>query len=120
MTFIAPPIEQDQMSSGVTFDRRRARRFQLHMPILAQWKSDEGTVHGAGFSRDISDRGVFVISSTPPPEATKISVDVLLPSVAASQELHLRCEGLVVRVEEGRGLMGYAVYCDFRSIEYFH
>jgi len=98
-------------------NRRGYIRFQMGVPVLAQWQDDEGNAHeAAGFSRDISARGVFVVSSAPPPEATKVTIEVLIPNLReGSEEVHLRSEGLVVRVEEKGRAAGCAIYCDFTS-----
>lgn len=100
-------------------DRRRSSRFQLRLPVLTKWADGKGQSHyGGGFSRDISLRGVFVMSSEPPPEATMISVTVVLPNVReGSQELQLQSVGSVVRVEQSGAITGYAIDCHFSGIE---
>ena len=97
---------------------RRSPRFRLRLPVLSRWTDIEGKErHGAGFSRDICLLGVFVVSSEPPPQGTPIFVTVVLPNPrAASQDLHLRSMGLVVRVEQGEA-NGYAISCEFSGIE---
>ena len=100
--------------SGETVEYRRSPRFGLRLPVLARWTDIAGKERqGAGFSRDISLCGVFIVSAEPPPKGTPIFVTVVLPNPrTAEQELQLRSMGSVVRVEEGEAT-GYAVSCDF-------
>jgi hypothetical protein len=89
----------------------------MRVPVLAQWNDHAGDVRDvSGISRDISVRGVFVMSSVQPPESAKVMVEVIIPSLTqAGKETHLSSDGRVVRVEEGGGALGYAVHCDFRT-----
>jgi len=98
-------------------NRRGAPRFRLRVPVLAQWNDPAGDVRDvSGISRDLSVRGVFVMSSVQPPESAKVMVEVIIPSLTqGAKEMHLSSEGLVVRVEESGGALGYAVHCDFRT-----
>jgi PilZ domain len=99
--------------------RRKSLRFRLQLPVVARWTDDEGQVrYGAGFSRDICDRGVFIISSERPPIGAMVSINVHLPYLRADlQEWHLQSVGSVVRVEQAADSAGYAVHCDFRGLE---
>lgn len=107
----------DQRYHSGSIDRRASPRFGLRVPVLARWQDDLGNARdAAGFSRDISSRGVFVVSSFPPPKSTRVTIEVLIPNLKrGAQELHLRSEGSVVRVEEHDKATGYAVDCDFNS-----
>ena len=100
-------------------ERRKSSRFRLQLPVLTQWTDEEGRVQfGGGFTRDVCLRGVFVISSKLPPQASMIAVTVVLPNARhGSQELRLHSIGSVVRVEQGSPTAGYAISCDFKGIE---
>jgi hypothetical protein len=89
----------------------------MRVPVLAQWNDQAGDVKDvSGISRDISARGVFVVSSVQPPESAQVMVEVIIPSLTqGAKEMHLSSDGLVVRVEESDGALGYAVHCDFRT-----
>ena len=70
---------------------------------------------GKGTIRDISDRGVFIITDTVPPVGAHLDVDVHLPSLdVSSGAVQLHGEGVVVRVEtgadEGRGFAARVVF----------
>ena len=105
--------------SGGNVDRRRSSRFRLRLPVLTQWTDAQNRVrYGGGFSRDICLRGLFVVSSDPPPVATMITVTVVLPNVrAGSQEIQLHSVGSIVRIEHEADAKGYAVNCHFSDIE---
>jgi hypothetical protein len=101
-------------------DRRGSVRFELHMPVICRWKDHQGNQHEiGGFSRDISTAGMFVLSSGLPPDGTDVSVEVLLPPLggATSRGLQLRSVGEVVRVEQGEAATGFAVRCEFGSVD---
>lgn len=91
-------------------ERRRARRFALRIPIVFEWRDErQMPCGGAGFSRDISIRGLFVcIPSAAPPLASQLDLTVLLPSLdPLGPGLRLRANGSVVRVQltpEGVGV----------------
>ena len=100
-------------------DRRKSLRFRLQLPLVSRWTDGDGQVrYVAGFSRDICDRGVFIVSSERPHVGTTVSVNVQLPYIQADlQELHLQSAGSVVRVEQVEDVSGFAVQCDFRGLE---
>jgi hypothetical protein len=100
-------------------DRRKSLRFRLQLPLVARWTDGEGKVrYGAGFSRDICARGVFIVSSERPPIGAMVLINVQLPYVRAdSKEWQLQSVGSVVRVEQAADSAGYAVQCDFRGLE---
>lgn len=100
-------------------DRRKSLRFRLQLPVVARWTDGEGKVqYGAGFSRDICARGVFILSSERPAIGAMVSINVQLPYVRADfKEWQLRSVGSVVRVEAAWDISGYAVLCDFRGLE---
>ena len=101
-------------------NRRRSVRFELQVPVICRWKDHQGSAHEiGGFSRDISTAGLFVLSSMPPPDGTDVSVEVLLPALGGdtSRGLRLQSEGEVVRVEHGEAETGFAVRCEFGSVD---
>ena len=89
----------------------------MRIPVLAQWNDQAGDIRDvSGISRDVSVRGVFVVSSVQPPERAQVMIEVIVPSLTqGAKETHLSSEGIVVRVEESADILGYAVQCDFRT-----
>ena len=96
-----PPTQAD-----VAFvDRRKSIRFALRVPVTFDWTDEVGNRHrGEGITRDIGSKGEFVQSRSCPPDATRISLDILLPRIpTAIRSLRIQAEGWVVRVEAEEG-----------------
>jgi hypothetical protein len=86
-------------------ERRKATRYRVRAPSFYCWQRADGTLQEAqGTSRDISDRGVFILAQELPPAGAHLQLEVHLPAVAgASTSAHLHGEGTVVRTGEPRG-----------------
>lgn len=91
-------------------DRRQARRFEMCAPVIFTWTDGEGRRReSAGFSRNISAGGVFVVSHTAlPAVSASMELHVVLPSLSSrSRDMELMAQGIVARVEklaDGAGL----------------
>lgn len=83
-------------------ESRKTIRFPLEAWVAFSWKDDNGMEQRAkGRSRDISERGVFVLANDCPPVGVKIALRILLPEAPSiAQGLRLRVEGRVLRVDE--------------------
>ena len=83
---------------------RKATRYRLHAPAFYCWESADGTLQEAqGITRDISDRGVFILAKQLPPVGVRVEVDVYLPAVsAAARSAQLHGEGAVLRTSEAQ------------------
>jgi len=81
---------------------RRATRYRLNAPAFYWWESADGTLQEAqGITRDISDRGVFILAKQLPPAGARVEVDVHLPAVStAARSAQLHGEGTVLRTCE--------------------
>ncbi len=92
-------------------DLRRATRYQVRAPVIFHWLDKEGVQRqAAGFTRDISTGGIFVLSAESPPIGTGVSLEVALPPLEdASRSWQLKASGKVVRVEPN----GFAGTADF-------
>lgn len=120
---ITPSIPEAAMrkrSSGPVFaektatDRRRYRRYEMRVPVNYFWPSPQRrTEWGNGVTRDISPKGVFVVSPSCPPRGTIVRIEVLLPSLHRnSSPIHMCGQAKVVRAESGQGsagALGFAV-----------
>lgn len=96
--------------------RRNSIRYPLEAPVVFRWK-DEGGVYqlGEGQSRDVSERGVFVIAANCPPTRADVELTIdfaALPTVMRAMQMEV--EGRVVRVEPGMGQRngGFAVLAE--------
>jgi hypothetical protein len=87
---------------GAPMELRKATRYRLNAPVFYWWESADGTLQEAqGITRDISDRGVFVVAKQLPPAGVRVEVDVHLPAVSrAARSAQLHGEGAVLRICE--------------------
>ena len=107
-------------SSGVVREARKSVRFRLSVPVIFRWIDESGRQREyVGRTRDLSIAGVFVVSKILPQIRTKCSLEVYLPplEVGASQQLLLRTEGRVRRVESQGVDIGFAASGSFTLAE---
>lgn len=85
-------------------DRRLRTRFDLTAPVTYSWKERPGVRRtGQGATRDVSERGLFVLSDSCPPVGTAIQFEVLF-SFRDDSQIRMKAKGKVVRVQaEGNG-----------------
>jgi hypothetical protein len=83
-------------------ESRKAIRFPLEASVAFSWKDDNGMEQRAkGRSRNISERGVFVLANSCPPVGVKIGLRIVLPGhLDIAPGLRVHVEGRVLRVEE--------------------
>lgn len=101
-------------------ERRKARRFTLEVPVVFRWAGDGQTAcEGAGFCRDISINGLFVIAfSAVPPLGRKLDLMVLLPPLnPKAPALRLCSSGSVVRLEPSEEGVGVGIISAFGDFE---
>jgi hypothetical protein len=85
-------------------------RYRLRAPVIYRWNDAEGVTHqDAGFTRDLGTGGVFVHSVNHPPPGTVITLELVLPPLAGSeQSIRLQTLGLVLRTEKKGAQSGFA------------
>lgn len=83
---------------------RKVIRFPLEARTLFWW-TDRGMVRRCeGRTRDISEDGAFVFSSTCPPPGIQIGFKVYLPGLfGMERKTRMEADGQVVRVDQARG-----------------
>ena len=81
-------------------ENRTAQRFPVHVPIRVKVPgSDSEVVYS---TRDVSHRGIFVVTDQPLPEDSQIEFTMQLKSASSPRKsLQVMCRGTVVRVESG-------------------
>jgi PilZ domain len=80
-------------------DRRHHKRYHLQATARFSWKDAGGArFEGSGLTRDISEKGVFVLTKHIPPSGTTVRLEVRAPSHSGSGLL-IQSRGQVVRVE---------------------
>ncbi len=78
-------------------DHRAARRFAVNVPVELKTESNERVLCS---SRDVSSRGIFVLTEQPLPEHSPIEFTMKLNSPDAPDDgVRVRCTGTVIRVE---------------------
>jgi len=86
---------------------RKAIRYPLKAPIVFSWADSGIEKQGEGRTRDISEVGTFVLSSTCPPVGIQISFKIFLPVLLGFEpQTRVEAAGQVLRVEQARGLEG--------------
>jgi hypothetical protein len=87
--------------NGVTVEQRRSPRFEVHVPVIFGWVDESGTQReGGGFTRDISEGGVFTwCEGDCPPCGSSIHIALLLPGIEpTSKAWRMESTGHVVRM----------------------
>jgi PilZ domain-containing protein len=78
----------------VRMERRAGQRFEVHLPVSIQ--VGDRTV--AGFTQDISARGVFFYAEAALPEGTPVELTFTMPSeITLAESMRVRCGGRVLR-----------------------
>jgi PilZ domain len=95
---------------------RATLRYALQTDVAFVWTGADGIArNGHGQTRDISQKGAFVESSSYPPKGASVKMSIHLPATLNTEKsLRMEAQGRVVRVEPGcepRGptLSGFAV-----------
>ena len=111
------PVTTNRWDSP-TRDRRVARRFILSVPVLFRWTADELERQSAGFTRDVSTHGAYIVCDDKcPTMGTAVALELLLPlQDAQNVGLKLKSLGEVVRLECGGEQDGFAVMAEFVKI----
>jgi hypothetical protein len=104
-------------ATGGCVERRRAARFLLRCPAIFEWTDQKGRPQvGAGFTRDISTLGVFVLSTASPSGEGTLRMQIVLPPQPDEEGLKLQSMASVVRVEKQRAGSGFAVRSEFALV----
>ena len=94
-----PKPEESEVVNILT-QLREAVRYPLKADVIFTWQERGIHSNGAGVTRDMSTKGVFVYSMDLPPRNAQIEMDVALPPVrdeAPTVRIHVR--GRIVRTE---------------------
>jgi hypothetical protein len=82
-------------------ERRRHDRHDLSAPVKFEWGSADSTqLHGAGFTRNFSAGGMFVMTEDVPPVGTMVHFEVDLKTSRLDSTVTIRAKGLVERIEK--------------------
>jgi PilZ domain-containing protein len=82
--------------------RRQYNRFALRGSVSFSWRELEGLrLEGYGFTRDISERGVFVVTDAHVPLHEAVRIEIVFQSPGSNSVVRMTAEGQVLRVEAG-------------------
>lgn len=78
-------------------ERRVAQRFPYLLPT--SFRQIKDGIEGAGFTQDLSSRGVFFLTDAPLSEGSEIEVTLRMPSeITLGPSMPVRCKGRILRV----------------------
>ncbi len=81
----------------VRVERRVGQRFSFLLPVSLRGCS--GETEGAGFTQDLSSRGVFLFTDATVAEGSEIELTLRMPSeITLGESMRVRCRGRVLRV----------------------
>lgn len=84
-------------SPPVRVERRAGQRFPYLLPLTLSLSST--SLKGAGFTQDLSSRGVFFFTDVAVEEGSEIEITLKMPSeITLGENMRVRCRGRVLRV----------------------
>lgn len=90
-------------------ERRAARRFTMALPLTVRTTGPNGTVEQRAQTRDVSFRGLYFLIEMRFDVGSEVEFVLTLPKeITQAGDVHIRCFGRVVRVEELNGHRGIA------------
>ena len=95
-------------------ERRKQTRHELSARAVFSWEGPEQErLEREGVTRDISEAGAFIVTTSCPPALAPVRVELFLPPLRGTvATVRLRAEMLVVRIEQappGDQQSGFAV-----------
>ena len=96
-------------------ERRRAPRFELHLPVTIRWRDGSETREAVTVCKDVSSNGIYFDLREGIKEGTPVEVEMTLPNqITLAGPVRVRCFGRIQRCEmtgetRGRG-------CGYRKI----
>lgn len=100
-------------------DRRSRKRFDLRAPVEYFWTdSAQLQRRGQGTTRDVSERGIFILTEASPPVGAAVRFEVSFPFGDDSQ-IQLKAQGHVTRVETSGEIpeYGFATVTNLLSVD---
>jgi PilZ domain-containing protein len=105
------------ITNPVRYERRAAQRFDYQLPISVKFQGQEG--EQAGFTQNLSARGVFFYSDCAIVEGASIELTVLMPAeITLTDNMRVRCRGKVLRVVQCNGSSKIGVAAQLEGYEY--
>jgi hypothetical protein len=88
-------------ASGAILEKRGTLRYALRASVIFAWEDASGARREyRGHTRDVGQKGAFIIASECPPKGTPVSLSIFLPGAAAETPvLRMEAQGRVLRAE---------------------
>lgn len=103
----------------IRIERRCGQRFQYQLPVLLRVPSEGRS--GAGFTQDLSSRGVLLWTDFPLTEGKIIELTLVMPSeITLAEDMSVRCRARVLRLEHHREEGKPAVAVRIEHYEFLH
>ncbi len=81
-------------------ERRRAPRFELHLPITIRWRDGSATREAVTVCKDVSSNGIYFDLRGGIEEGTPVEVEMTLPNqITLAGPVRVRCFGRIQRCE---------------------
>jgi hypothetical protein len=95
---------------GNASERRTSRRFNMSLPLSVRIPAEEGAGQEKNAeTRDVSFRGLYFLIDGRVEPGTAIEFVLTLPKeITMAGDVHIRCYGQVVRVDDHNGRRGVA------------
>jgi hypothetical protein len=101
---------------------RKAIRFPLEAPISFWWMDSGVVKRSEGKTRDVSERGAFVLATTCPPRGIQIGFKLYLPALPGFEhKTRVEADGQVIRVKQLRGRKqceGFAILTQHMMLQF--
>ncbi len=79
---------------------RKCNRYHLQLPVIFSWKGlRPNRQQGVGLTRDLSVRGAFIFTQSPPPLKANVKLKALLLRRSTALPLRIFGQGEVIRLE---------------------
>ena len=90
-------------------DRRTSRRFSINLPLAVRMGEEGTPVEKRAETRDVSFRGLYFVLDSKIEPGTQIEFVLTLPKeITLAGDVHIRCYGQVIRVDDQDGRRGVA------------
>jgi c-di-GMP-binding flagellar brake protein YcgR len=90
------------------YERRKYRRFDLNLESQVIYRDHYGVQQQMQLStRDISCKGVFLLTNKPLEPSTSLELQIILPIKSKEEQMSktmVHCEGKVVRTHKSQGM----------------
>jgi hypothetical protein len=92
-------------SRAIPHNVRATVRYALHTEVEFSWTGNDGaSKDGRGETRDVSQKGAYVVASSYPPKGAAVRIVISLPpALGTGKPLRMEAEARVVRVDPAGG-----------------